>query len=106
MAKTMEPRDQCCLCGKKNEQVKKLIVGLHGAVCDGCLELCRDILDNAPRAVAQSMPSQEEMAKGYSLDVLPSIARIFPDPAELTEILMMLARSVDKRAHRLALDET
>lgn len=46
--KTIERRDQCCLCGKTKEQVKKLIVGLHGAVCSDCIDLCNDILHNEP----------------------------------------------------------
>src|SRR5580698_3721195 len=48
MAKTIERRDQCCLCGKTKEQVRKLIVGLHGAVCSDCIDLCNDILHNDP----------------------------------------------------------
>jgi ATP-dependent Clp protease ATP-binding subunit ClpX len=44
MAKPTERRDQCCLCGKAKDQVKKLIVGLHGAVCADCIDLCNDIL--------------------------------------------------------------
>lgn len=48
MAKSLERRDQCCLCGKTKEQVKKLIVGLHGAVCSDCIDLCNDILHNEP----------------------------------------------------------
>lgn len=39
-------RDRCCLCGKAKEQVPKLIVGLHGAVCSDCIDLCNDILQN------------------------------------------------------------
>ncbi len=46
MAKSDERRDRCCLCGKKKEQVPKLIVGLHGAVCSDCVDLCNDILQN------------------------------------------------------------
>ncbi len=46
MARLVERRDQCCLCGKTKEQVKKLIVGLHGAVCADCIDLCNDILQN------------------------------------------------------------
>jgi len=46
MAKPIERRDQCCLCGKTKEQVRKLIVGLHGAVCSDCIDLCNDILAN------------------------------------------------------------
>ncbi|MCC7229493.1 MAG: ATP-dependent Clp protease ATP-binding subunit ClpX [Fimbriimonadaceae bacterium] len=48
MAKSLERRDQCCLCGKTKEQVRKLIVGLHGAVCSDCIDLCNDILHNDP----------------------------------------------------------
>lgn len=46
MGKPIERRDQCCLCGKTKEQVRKLIVGLHGAVCSDCIDLCNDILAN------------------------------------------------------------
>ncbi|MCW5937562.1 MAG: ATP-dependent Clp protease ATP-binding subunit ClpX [Fimbriimonadaceae bacterium] len=46
MAKPDERRDRCCLCGKAKEQVPKLIVGLHGAVCSDCIDLCNDILQN------------------------------------------------------------
>ena len=46
MARSVERRDQCCLCGKLKEQVSKLIVGLHGAVCAECVDLCNEILNN------------------------------------------------------------
>ena len=45
-SKTSEQQNQCCLCGKTKEQVRKLIVGLHGAVCADCIDLCNDILRN------------------------------------------------------------
>lgn len=66
MAKTPERRDQCSLCGKAKEQVRKLIVGLHGAVCSDCIDLCNDILSNeveksaqpaTPRATQGKQPS-------------------------------------------------
>jgi len=34
------------LCGKTREQVKKLILGVHGGVCLDCVELCNDIVRN------------------------------------------------------------
>ena len=34
------------LCGKTREQVKKLILGVHGGVCLDCVELCNDIIRN------------------------------------------------------------
>jgi ATP-dependent Clp protease ATP-binding subunit ClpX len=54
MARTFERRDQCCLCGKSKDQVRKLIVGLHGAVCCDCIDLCNEILTNEPDRVPQS----------------------------------------------------
>lgn len=44
---------RCVLCGKTREQVKKLIIGLHGGVCLECIDLCNDIIRNE---AAQSEP--------------------------------------------------
>ncbi|CAN5478631.1 ATP-dependent protease ATP-binding subunit ClpX [soil metagenome] len=58
--KTIERRDQCALCGKTKEQVKKLIVGLHGAVCSDCIELCNDILHtDGDKPTAGSTPKPQ-----------------------------------------------
>jgi ATP-dependent Clp protease ATP-binding subunit ClpX len=35
---------RCVLCGKTREQVKKLILGMHGGVCLDCVDLCNDII--------------------------------------------------------------
>ncbi len=59
MARTVERRDQCCLCGKTKEQVKKLIVGLHGAVCSDCIDLCNDILQNEASANGDALGKTE-----------------------------------------------
>jgi ATP-dependent Clp protease ATP-binding subunit ClpX len=37
---------RCVLCGKSREQVKKLIIGIHGGVCLECIDLCNDIIRN------------------------------------------------------------
>jgi ATP-dependent protease Clp ATPase subunit len=50
-------RDQCCLCGKSKEQVRKLIVGLQGGVCIDCIELCNDILHSGHEWKLKSVPS-------------------------------------------------
>src|ERR1700689_1367295 len=66
MARTPERRDQCCLCGKTKEQVKKLIVGLHGAVCSDCIDLCNDILHNEPERSIQPHSPIVRQASGTS----------------------------------------
>jgi len=75
MAKPTERRDQCCLCGKTKEQVKKLIVGLHGAVCSDCVDLCNDILTHE----SGGTPAQSRPAAASSS---PRSARI-PKPKEI-----------------------
>lgn len=88
MAKQDERRDRCCLCGKKKEQVPKLIVGLHGAVCSDCVELCKEILSNegskrdvAPTAAAASL---EAIGSG---SFSGSDSRNLPKPKEIVEFL-------------------
>ncbi|MBI5706356.1 MAG: ATP-dependent Clp protease ATP-binding subunit ClpX [Armatimonadetes bacterium] len=66
----LERRDTCCLCGKAKEQVRKLIVGLHGAVCCDCVDLCNDIL--------QSDPDRPEMAAA-------AVDRSFRRPSDTKE---------------------
>lgn len=36
--------DRCVLCGKSREAVKKLILGVHGGVCLGCVDLCNEVI--------------------------------------------------------------
>ena len=38
-------RLKCSFCGKSQDQVKKLIAGPDGYICDECVELCNEILD-------------------------------------------------------------
>ena len=36
---------KCSFCGKSQKQVKKLIAGPGVYICDECIELCNDIMD-------------------------------------------------------------
>ena len=45
MAVHDESRLKCSFCGKTQEQVKKLIAGPDVYICDECVELCNEILD-------------------------------------------------------------
>jgi len=36
--------NRCVLCGKNRDQVRKLILGVHGAVCLDCVGLCNEII--------------------------------------------------------------
>lgn len=94
MAKPDERRDRCCLCGKAKEQVPKLIVGLHGAVCSDCIDLCNDILQNEgggarePRQVAQSTPEpgKSKSAPAAPVAGIQKLAKL-PKPKEIVGFL-------------------
>ena len=45
MPKTDDPNLKCSFCGKTQDQVKKLIAGPDVCICDECIELCNEILD-------------------------------------------------------------
>ncbi len=45
MAAHDDNRLKCSFCGKTQEQVKKLIAGPDVYICDECIELCNEILD-------------------------------------------------------------
>lgn len=85
MAKTDERRDRCCLCGKKKDQVPKLIVGLHGAVCSDCVDLCNDILNNdgtrKTEAAAAALERQRVPLTAQSAK------KEVPKPKEIVEFL-------------------
>ena len=93
MARTTERRDQCCLCGKTKEQVKKLIVGLHGAVCSDCIDLCNDILHNDPErpttqpAVAASGPAAMVRPSSPVATPITSKSGLTMKPKEIVDYL-------------------
>jgi ATP-dependent Clp protease ATP-binding subunit ClpX len=94
MARTNEPRECCCLCGKTKEQVKKLIVGLSGAVCSECVDLCNDILiSEAERyltsksADALSGATQQATTKEPAASIGPVALENVPKPKDIVEEL-------------------
>ena len=66
----MENKDSnklsCTFCGKGQEEVRKLIAGPSVYICDECVDLCNDIIEEEVKA------DDEEV-----LDVLPSPLEIF-----------------------------
>jgi len=109
MARTPERRDQCCLCGKSKDQVKKLIVGLHGAVCSDCIDLCNDILQHdqgggAPTSVREPVASTSSSspAKPNRTDTAAKLE--VPKPKQIVEHLnqYVIGQEAAKRALSVA----
>jgi len=72
----MSPKDDngqltCSFCGKSQDEVKKLIAGPTVYICDECIELCNDIIDE-----------EAKLDKGAD-----SETKKLPKPAEIKDIL-------------------
>ena len=67
MAKHDDSRLKCSFCGKSQDQVKKLIAGPEVYICDECVDLCNQILDeeffeNKEKEGEEGEVAQEEKA--------------------------------------------
>jgi len=60
MAKPTDPNLKCSFCGKTQDQVKKLIAGPDVCICDECIELCNEILDEELFNFKQEEAQKEE----------------------------------------------
>jgi ATP-dependent Clp protease ATP-binding subunit ClpX len=76
----------CSFCGKSQRQVKKLIAGPGVYICDECIELCNEIID-------------EELTERTSLDL-----DHLPTPADIYETLeqYVIGQEVAKRSLSVA----
>ena len=79
---------KCSFCGKSQEQVRKLIAGPGVYICDECVELCNEILDEelleAPPSGASSRDSESSKRRSQS-DRL-SLGQL-PKPTEIKKYL-------------------
>ena len=64
----------CSFCGKAKHEVKKLIAGQDANICNECIELCEDLLDDT------SSSDQQVGSEDW-------LARRLPTPKELREHL-------------------
>ena len=62
MARMQESADllKCSLCGKSQKQVKKLIAGGGVYICDECIELCNEIIEEELGAAQAAAAESEE----------------------------------------------
>lgn len=77
MAKHEDSRLKCSFCGKSQDQVKKLIAGPEVYICDECVDLCNEILDE------EFFESGEE---GEKSTALPEMSKV-PKPVEIKSYL-------------------
>ncbi len=46
----------CSFCGKSHAEVKKLIAGPGVYICDGCINVCRGILEKELNEIEEEVP--------------------------------------------------
>lgn len=81
---------KCSFCGKSQEQVRKLIAGPGVYICDECVELCNEILEEelvpanrpSPKPKADNRPSKKNSTIKKSLSF-----HKLPKPKEIKELL-------------------
>lgn len=56
-------RDRCCLCGRTRENVEGLILGVHGAVCIGCIDLSHEIIHKSPEDRSDLLAEAQKHAR-------------------------------------------
>ena len=62
----------CSFCGKRGDQVKRMLAGRNGYICDECIELCTEVL-------------REEFDKGSGKD--KEVLETLPTPKEIKAVL-------------------
>lgn len=67
---------KCSFCGKPQSQVKRLISGSGVYICNECVSLCQDIIEDEERMITNS---QAQQAENYRLPKPMEIAQILSD---------------------------
>lgn len=80
MPKSEETKLKCSFCGKGQEQVKKLIAGPGVYICDECVDLCNEILDEE---LFDSSAQTQEKQKETSIPLVTDV----PKPHEIKAYL-------------------
>lgn len=75
-------RLKCSFCGKTQDQVKKLIAGPDVFICDECVELCNEILDEEFFTQKENAKSKDSESKHEETDEKP-----IPKPHEIKAYL-------------------
>lgn len=84
MARFDDKELKCSFCGKSQEQVRRLIAGPNVYICDECIELCQEIID-------------EEFDENMDFDMSE-----LPKPSEINEILDDYVIKQDRAKRSLA----
>ncbi|MFM7576307.1 MAG: ClpX C4-type zinc finger protein, partial [Microcystaceae cyanobacterium] len=77
---------KCSFCGKSQEQVRKLIAGPGVYICDECVELCNEILDEELLEANSPPPPPQRSENGKRRSDRLIFGKL-PKPAEIKSYL-------------------
>ena len=80
MFKDSQEQPCCSFCGKTQAQVRKIIVGPNAYICDECVEMCVDIIN-------ESCPPSQIFEKESGL----------PKPLQISKMNMLLGKMMRKK---------
>ncbi|BAU96720.1 ATP-dependent protease ATP-binding subunit ClpX [Corynebacterium suranareeae] len=103
MARMQESADllKCSFCGKSQKQVKKLIAGGAVYICDECIELCNEIIEEELGQVQPDEQERNELPKPSEISAFLDTYVIGQDPAK-----RILSVAVYNHYKRLRASET
>jgi len=80
---------KCSFCGKSQEQVRKLIAGPGVYICDECVDLCNEILDEELFDTASSMPTtgRAPISERKRSQAAPLLLNQIPKPRDIKSYL-------------------
>ncbi len=73
---------RCSFCGKHSGEVERMIAGPGVYICNECIELCNDVLNDEP-----PMPRSERHSHSRSRKSAPAPQQEIPKPAEIKKVL-------------------
>ena len=82
---------KCSFCGKSQDQVRKLIAGPGVYICDECIDLCNEILDEElienQTKLNNSSPVKKKLPADNSKESIPIELKSIPKPLEIKTFL-------------------
>lgn len=72
----------CSFCGKDQDHVRKLIAGPSVYICDECIDLCNDIIENEVSSTDSNFDSPDTTAVGANLVTPRIVTRYVDEPVK------------------------
>jgi hypothetical protein len=88
---------RCSFCAKPQDGVRKLVAGPAVFICNECVDLCHDIMDESSEGPAGERRESEEHAAGWTVHLPqdPRLVEMRTLQRQLAQITRQLAKLAD-----------